>query len=284
MKRRLTIALAIILVATGLFILSNVIYSFKNVEKGALQVTANTKSKVYLNGQYIGDTQLCKCDQNDTLNSGNYELRIEPYDKSLSAYTVRVKINGGVLTAVDKTFLPGSLGSSYVLTLENENTKKPSLNIVSIPDGALVTIDSVAVGATPFTTDALPASEHEIEIQKEGFGKKTIRVKTADNHILDVTAILGTGDENTILPSPTPTASASASPTPTVAQTTKVTILSTPNGFLRVRSGAGTTFSEVTKVNTGQTFTLLDEKDAWYEIQVDSSTTGWISSQYASKQ
>lgn len=285
MKRKLLFGLSILLVASGIFLFVRVLYSFKNVEKGALQVTANIKSKVYLNGNLIGETQLCKCNQNDTLQAGEYDIRIEPTDTTYAAYTTRVRINGGVLTAVDRTFLPGSLASSYVLTLEKSQSQKGELVITTIPEGAMVTIDSVASGATPFTTDKLSASEHELEIQKQGFAKKTVRIRIVDGHKLIVNATLGTegsGEELSATPTPTTTPTEGISPTP--AANGKVTILDTPNGFLRVRSGAGTTFSEVSRVNSGDSFDLLNEETGWYEIQVDSTTTGWISSQFASKE
>lgn len=141
------------------------------------------------------------------------ELRIEPKDTTLAAYTVRIRINGGVLTAVDKTFLPGSLGSSSVLTLEQSNNPKPQIEITTIRDGALITIDSNPVGATPYKSDSISSSEHEVEIQKEGFSKKTIRVRTVENHVLVESASLGTGDIGNI-PQPTPTLTISPPTTP----------------------------------------------------------------------
>lgn len=287
MKRRLLLGLSIILVASGLFLLVRVLYTFREVEKGGLQVTANVHGRVLLNGKYIGDIPIRKINQPDTIASGNYELRIEPQDNNtLSAYTTRVRINGGVLTAVDKTFLPGSLGSAYVLTLEKSSNPKPQIEITSIPDGALITIDSIAVGATPYKSDALSPSEHEVEIQKEGFAKKTIRVRTVENHILVVNTALGTGDIGNI-PQATPSTS-EPSPSniplsPTSVPQAKITILATPNGFLRVRSGAGTTFGEVARVKPGETYDFVKEESGWYEIKLDNQSSGWISSQYAQK-
>lgn len=276
--------LSIILVASGLFLLVKVIYNFKDIERGGLQVTANVKGRVLLDGKYIGDVPVKKSGQKDTIPTGNYELRIEPQDTALSSYTVRIRINGGVLTAVDKTFLPGSLGSAYVLTLEKSTSSKPQIEITTIPDGALVTIDSVAVGSTPYKSDSLSSSEHEVEIQKEGFAKKTVRVRTVDNHVLVLSTSLGTGDIGTIpQPSPSDSPTPSISVTPTQNAKTTVTILSTPNGFLRVRSGAGTTFGEVARVKPGEKYDLLKEESGWYQIQVDANTSGWISSQFAKK-
>lgn len=284
MKRRIFFLIAVLLVASGLFLLVRVIYSFRDVGKGGLQVTSNVKGKVLLNGELIGEIPVRKLSQQDTLPVGNYELRIEPEETSLAAYTVRIKINSGVLTAVDKTFLPGSLGSAYVLTLEKSSSPKPQLEITSIPDGALVTIDSVALGTTPYKTDTLSASEHEIEVQKEGFAKKTIRIRAVDKHILVVNAVLGTGDADTT-PLTTPTGiQPTVSISPTQAIVSKITILQTPNGFLRVRSGAGTSFSEVARIKPGETYDLIMEQAGWYQIKIDETTSGWISSQFSRKE
>lgn len=284
MKRRLILLLSIILVASGIFLLVRVVYNFKTVGKGGLQVTANVKGNVLLNGAAIGAVPIKKLSPEETIPVGTYEVRIEPDDTTLSAYTTRVRINSGVLTAIDKTFLPGSLGSAYTLTLEKSSSPKPEIEITSIPDGALVTIDSVAVGTTPYKSDILSASEHEVEIQKEGFAKKTLRVRTVENHILVVSANLGTGELGTIpVVTPSITPSTSTTPSPSVGVAVSVTILPTPNNFLRVRSGAGTSFGEVARVKPGEKFDLIDEQSGWYEIKVDEATNGWISSQFASK-
>ncbi|MDO8270124.1 MAG: PEGA domain-containing protein [Candidatus Levybacteria bacterium] len=286
MKRKILLLIAILLVASGLFLLVRVIYTFKDVGRGGLQVTANVQGKVLLDGKHIGDVPVRKINQQDTIPIGNYELRIEPRDTAFPAYTVRLRINSGVLTAVDKTFLPGSLGSSYVLTLEKSSNPKPQIEITSIPDGSLITIDSVAVGTTPYKSDSLSSSEHEVELQKEGFAKKTIRVRTIENHVLVLSAQLGTGDNGTVpdtLPSPT-IINPSTSPTPTQAENANATILSTPNGFLRVRSGPGTSFGEVARVKPGESYTITDEQPGWYQIQVDPNTIGWVSSQFTRKE
>ena len=71
---------------------------------------------------------------------------------------------------------------------------------------------------------------------------------------------------------------------------TKIQVLDTPNGFLNVRSGPGTNFSIIQKINSGQKFTLTGEEKDWYKILLDSSKTGlpnvqagWVFSQYTKK-
>ena len=63
----------------------------------------------------------------------------------------------------------------------------------------------------------------------------------------------------------------------------KVRILSTGVGFLRVRSGAGTGFPEITKIDPGEEFPLLEEKGGWYRIMLDDGREGWITGQFAEK-
>lgn len=278
MKRRIIFIIAVLLILIGLFLLLRIAAATLSPKgKGALQITTNIKAEVFLDGQLIGQTPLCKCTQDQTIDVGEYEVKVVPQDKSQTTFTAKIRIEPGVLTAVERTFLPGGLSSSYVLTLEKIDEETPQLFVGSLPEGALVTIDSVSSGATPLSINDISASEHEIEIQKEGFSKKTIKIRAVPGYKLVANVILGT-EANIPEASPTPT------PTPTEAEeqkeTKEIRILSTPNGFLRVRSGPSTANPEVTRVKTGDTFTVLDEQNGWYQIEIDGEE-GWVSGDYA---
>jgi len=286
MKRKLLFLLAIVLITSGLFLFVKVLDSFKTPGKGALQISTNVKSKVFLNGTEIGTAPLCKCTENETIVSGIYDLRIEPEDKNLSAFSTKVKINGGVLTAVERTFLPGAFASASILTLEKDTTQKPELVITSLPDKTIVTIDSISKGITPFQTSDLSESEHELRIGKEGFQEKTMQIKMIQNHRLVVEIYLGTqgADEKLELQNNSAEEASNSAETNALEEIIsdkKVTILNTPNGFLRVRSGAGTNFPEVTRVESGEIFDLIEESNGWMEIRIDENTTGFISNEFA---
>jgi hypothetical protein len=79
-------------------------------------------------------------------------------------------------------------------------------------------------------------------------------------------------------PKTTPTTGVSADPTKPYAL-----IKDTPTGFLRVRSDAATTSSELARVKPGEKYSILDEKSDWFNIQLEATKSGWISSQYAEK-
>ena len=64
---------------------------------------------------------------------------------------------------------------------------------------------------------------------------------------------------------------------------TMVVIENTPTGWLRVRSGPGTSYEVVTRVYPEDSFPLLGEEEGWYNIQIDEETSGWVSSVYVNK-
>lgn len=275
-KKRIFGLLAIILILIGFFLVFQLINMVLPKGKGALQVTSNIKAKVLLNGKVIGTTPLCRCETDETIDTGLYTLQLIPEGNSQS-YTAKIKIINGVLTAVDRTFLPGSYASSYTLYLEKIRGNDPELFVSSVPDGSLVSLDGNDIGVTPNTVKQISASEHEIELQKSGYGKKTIRVRTVSGYRLIVEAILGTvpsGQENL------PGQDTPPNPTPTEE---KVTILTTPVGFLRVRNGPGVNFLEVDQIKPGEEFKLLTETDGWYKILLSEGKEGWIASDYAEK-
>jgi len=65
--------------------------------------------------------------------------------------------------------------------------------------------------------------------------------------------------------------------------TVRLKILPTGVGFLRVRSGPGTSYSEVTKVTPGEEYPFLEESSGWYKIKLPDGRVGWISGRWARK-
>lgn len=286
MRRILLLGISILLIVVGLFILFKVVLSLKPKGQGALQVTANIKASVSLNGKVLGSTPFCKCAQNETIQEGEYTLIITPDDRSQNPFTMRIKIEPNVLTAIERTFLPGALASAYILNLEKISSPEPQLLITSIPDGALITIDSIDKGTTPYLSKKISASEHEVIIQKQGFEKKTIKLRAVPAYKLTAQVLLGTavpaGETSpTISPSPQLSPTPTASPSPLIIST--VIISSTPNGFLRVRESPSTASTEIGRVLPGESYPLISEQIGWYKIKLKNGSEGWVSSSYSKK-
>lgn len=62
-----------------------------------------------------------------------------------------------------------------------------------------------------------------------------------------------------------------------------VEILPTGLGWLRVRSDPSTNGTEVTKVDVGEQFPVLEERTGWVKIIVSDEVEGWVSSTYTKK-
>lgn len=246
--------------------------------KGALQVTSSPDAKVYLNDKLIGQTPLCKCDAEDMINAGEYTIRLAPIDKNLSEFQEKVTISKGVLTVVDRKFGRDSLSEGSVISLAPlKDDKEIELLVVSIPSKSKILLDNNQIGETPLLFKDATESDHVLEVTKEGYKDKTIRIRTPLGYKLTVAVYLSTLSDL----SNAPIASTSASPTPAAS---KVTILDTPTGFLRVRASNSVGSSEIAQVAPSEAYEILSEETNWFQIKLKDGKSGWISSQYARKQ
>jgi hypothetical protein len=282
MKRRIILFVIPILFALGIFF-TIAFFLSQNGGKGALQVTANPNSNVYLNGKLIGKTPLCKCEGNDMLPVGDYNIKVDPGNVDLASFEEKITVSKGILTVVDRTFGKGVTSDGSIISLTPlDDPKAVQLLVISFPDVSQVSVDSSPAGTTPLLVKDITESDHEITIKKDGYRDKTIRIKTIAGYKLTVEAFLGVSVGAPVSPTPTiaaPTASPSATPIPA-----QVVILHTPVGFLRVREASNAASAEVARVSQGETYTLLQEADDWFEIALPSGKEGWISKQYAKKQ
>ncbi|MBI2075017.1 MAG: PEGA domain-containing protein [Candidatus Levybacteria bacterium] len=261
--------------------------------KGALQVTANPKSSVYLNGKIIGQTPLCKCETLDMLAVGEYTVRIAPQAGNFSPFEEKIKIEKSVLTVVDRTFGKAASSDGSIISLGPLDDKKAiELLATSFPDSAKVYIDGSPNGNASLLLKNLTESDHELKLVKEGYKEKIVRIRTVAGYKLTVEAFLGTDQEANITKSATNEASTSgktvpdnkkvpASVTPAVTQ---VLILDTPTGFLRVRESSSLDSAEIARVSPGDKFDLISEENGWYQIKLLNGESGWVNAQYAQKQ
>lgn len=281
MRKLLFIAVPIFL-ALGIFF-TFALFLNQNGGKGALQVTASPKSKVFLNGKLIGETPLCKCEGQEMLDVGEYNIKVDPQDPTYPAFEEKVTISKSILTVVDRTFGKGVISEGSIISLSPiDDPKALQLLVISFPENAQVHVDSNASGATPLLLKDITESDHEVIIKKDGYREKTIRIKTVAGYKLTVVAYLGVSLGGNV--SPTPVAiSPTATPSADLASE-KVTILQTPTGFLRVRTASSSAGAEVDRVNPGESYTMLEENDEWYRISLPGGKDGWVSKQYTKKE
>lgn len=262
---------AIVAFAVSVFLLN------MNLGKGALQVTSEPTSKVYLDGKLIGQTPLCRCELPDMLEVRDYTVRIVPTEGNFTPFEQKIPIHSKVLTVVDVSFAEGAESSGSVISLDKlSNKKEIALSVVSLPPQSKLFLDSGEIGLTPVKTSSVTESDHEIKLAKNGYKDKLIRIRTVKGYQLNAFVFLGVNPIQ---------ATSSATPTPSSAPSiTKVLILDTPTGFLRVRKDASLGADQIGQVLPGEKYDLLDEQNGWFKIKLKDATVGWVSSQYSQKQ
>lgn len=282
-----TVFTLFILVAVGLF--SYQFFWAKN-ETGALQVTSSPQSKVYLDGEYLGTTPLCRCPQSDALDSetvqemlpiGEYTIRLVPTSGGLPEFQEKITIEKSVLTVVDRKFAEGAAAEGVVISLTDlRDPSSNELTIVSLPDKVDVYLDDSLKGKTPLSLKELTPSDHTLTLQKEGYKTKTVRIRATNGYKLVAKGYLAI--DPSFVAGVQTTASSSATPTPGLS-VVKVRILQTGTGFLRVREENSLGAPEIARVSPDEEYTLLEEQVGWFQIQLADQSKGWISSQYAEK-
>lgn len=282
MRKILLVLLPVVLAVVVFVIVTFVLFKQANA-KGALQVTSIPQSSVYLNGKLLGKTPLCKCDGNEMLASGDYTIRLVPTNTTDQPYEEKISINPSVLTVVDRTFGDIGKSSGSIISLTPlKNSKTAQLFVASFPYGASITVDSNPAGITPVLIPAITESDHEVIISKDGYASKTIRIHGVFGYKLSAIVTLPTDLSTTPASTSATTTVPLASPSAAL-QGPQVVILDTPTGFLRVRDAAGLGGAEIAQVHPGETYQLISEQNGWYQIQLSSGKSGWISSSYAKK-
>ena len=263
------IILSVLVVSFAVFFISTKV---KPKMAGILIETIPT-STVLINSVQVGKTPYT-----GTFDSGEIDLKLVPdtSDKPLIVFETRLLLSPGIQTVVKREFGETlDLSSGEIISFEKTGDGGPSLAVVADPDSAQVFIDGKSYGFTPTKTSQITASAHQVVVGLDGYLERTVNVKAISGYKLTLIVKL-VKDVNKLEPTPVP----SATPMPQI----KVEILSTPNGFLRVREEPDINSKELVKVKTGERFLLIDDlqKD-WFKIEYVASQSGWISSQYAKK-
>lgn len=266
-------------------------------KKAGVQVTASPDANVTIDGKPVGKTPYYI----ENAKPGMTTIQMTAIDSG-QTWETKVNLIGGTLTTVHREF--GSTpdkSHSYTLYFEKlSNKDTSSVNVISMPPSATVSIDGKPQGFTPLSVD-IPAGPHVFSFTSPGFQDKIVNAATQNGYRLNLNLTMATME---IVPTPLPTATPSATPSvstsPTKTPTNAITplpkqsspsaalskpyveILDTPTGWLKVRETASINSAELAKVNPGDMFPYRESSPSgWFNIQYATGKWGFISSQYA---
>jgi len=262
-------------------------------KKSGIQITSHPDANVVINGKSVSKTPF----YDENLSPGLATIQMTAIDSGQS-WETKVNLVSGTLTTVHREFgTTPDKAHSYTLSFEKlSNNKDSSVNIISLPANATVSVDGKPAGFTPVTADIAPGP-HVFSFTAPGHHDKIVNAAVQTGYRLVLNLTMATME---IVPAPPPPPIATPSATPKPPGTTVITplpkqatssatpvkpyveILSTPTGWLKVRETPSTSGTELAKVNPGDTFNFKEsDTTGWYYIEYLKGSWGYVSSQYA---
>lgn len=268
--------IAIGLVIVGLVLAGVGGYAFYQTQKpnAGIKIETNPPATVFMDNVQVGVTPFKK----EGLKAGEVSVKLVPNSvtSTLSTYQTKVRLTNKTYTVINRVFGDSDVTSEgETVNLEPSPIKSTSMAVVvSGPDSASIMFDGQPLGFSPLLAPEITTGDHVVVVSAPGFSERRISAHAQENFQLKINVKL----------------KGTALPTPIIVETPKidtshVEIKSTPTGFLRVRQLPKTSAKEMGRVNPGDKFMLLESVEGWYKIEVelDSTKSGWISAQYATK-
>lgn len=252
-----------------------------NHPTAGLKIETQPESTVFINNQASGVTPFDRL-----LPPGEVVVKLTPSSSSTASaqtYETKLKLTDKVYTVIRRNFGNSEITTSgETISLVPLPGRNSSLSLVSDPDSASVLVDNQPQGFTPLSLEPISSGNHQVDVSAPGFAPQNINVNITPGFKAMLVVKLAASGSAVAFPStdnPTPSPSS-----PSASPAAGVTILSTPTGFLRVRSGPSLAASEVSRVKPGEKYQVLEKQSGWIKIQLtdiaSATTSGWISSEY----
>ena len=240
------------------------------LKKSGLEIISYPEAKVFVNGKESGITPY----KNNSLTPGEVEVKLVTNDGV--EWSKKVHLENGANTVVNRELSKvEDKNGGYILYLESTGDKKKAgLLINTQPDKVAVAIDGEIKGFSPMRLDDIGSGDKQVTLSFPGLKTEDIFIRSIPGYQLIIESELA--NEEVIETQPTPTS------TSLLAE--KVRIKSTETGWLRVRKEANANSAEISKVNPGEKYNLLETEGEWYKIDLGTSGSGWISTKYADKE
>jgi len=267
----------LLLIIPAVIIIGLTFYFFRYpilATKGVLEIKTNPKTVIFINDEQVGTAPFKR-----EFYPQELKVKIFPVQQNSSTTPIwqgTVKINPSVLTLIRQDFTEGKDQiSGEILTLNKIPDKSmAALKTTSYPNKATVILDGKVKGYTPLLLKKIEAGQHTLELSLTNHQTAVLGLNMNTGYRLDCEIKLAKKKE---------AEKKEESSSDNQEDKPLVEILSTPTGWLRVRQGAGVSFPEIARIKPGEEYSLLEENDGWFKIQLNDKQEGWISGKYAAK-
>lgn len=299
MKKKI-LFLLLLLVGFAIFLVVNEFVLKNRGKSGRLKIVASPTAGVFVDNVAMGKTPF-----EQKLDEGEYQVKLIP--EGVASDTVswegKVRVYNKSVTYINRELGSSDVTSAgemfSVVPMDEKPAEKGTgeIYVETEPSGAIVYLNNDEKGVSPLLIKDVVKGDHEVSVFMPGFFRRThkinvdpaFRTNTSFKLALDQTQkSVEEIQKEKAEAEKKKAAEASGSAEVADAESadpsaTTVTILDTPTGWLRVREEPNVGAKEIKKVNPDESYEVIEETEGWYKIKIDSTTQGWISSDYAEK-
>jgi len=262
--RKILITLVIIgvLVAAAFFGIG-----YLRPKSAGINIETSPQASVLINGEQVGRTPY-----EATRDPGEVIIKLIPdsFEKPLVPFETKLELTGGIQTVIRREFAdPEETSSGIIISFERIGGKETSIAVVSVPDAAQISIDGTVRGFAPYKTSSITPGEHQLVISAPKHIDRTVLLKTVEGYKLTAVVKLAPAEDT-------------KEEVDLEQLVSKVEILPTSTGFLRVRAEPTTSGEELARVDPGERYNYVetDEDTGWFKIEYEEGEEGWISNEY----
>ena len=246
-------------------------------------ISEPNNADVYIDGTKVGTTPYSSSD----LTPGDYDLRVSA--DGFESQSARIDINSGHKLNASFSLFPVPVPDNIALLEGSEklfDVYSDNSVVTSDPDDWVeavlywnttrgVSLENVGVNKEPvfdyfldYNGNLYTASGSRVAVEGGGFVSDAERGAYL-RRVQDGPGLSDAAKETFLALGET---AGGSKPT--------ATILETGLGWLRVRDEPGLSGTELTKVDVGETFEVLEEQGEWVKIKVSEEVEGWVSATY----
>jgi hypothetical protein len=269
----------VLLIFLGIAIVIGILlaaFNFLVPNLAGILIETDPPSSVYIDNEEVGRTPF-----SSVRKPGEVAIKIIPdsFGTPLPPYETKITLVSGVQTVIRRKIgETQDFSEGEMVSFEKLGKGEMGLAVVSDPESAQISIDGQVRGFSPYKTSNIEGGDHSLSVSANGYLGRSIQVRTVLGYRLIAFVKLARSSEPARVDENLPTGQ------PEVEKQ-MIEILSTPTGFLRIRSEPSTLAGEVGQAKPGETYELVEEdsKTGWFKIIFAEGKEGWVTNQYAKK-
>ncbi len=241
-------------------------------------------AKVYIDGTEVGTTPY----SSNSLTAGDYDFRIE--QSNYEAQVARIAITEGHKLNVSVTLFPLPVSANVSLLEDSDTLYDVSSDNLSITSDVSSWVKAIlywnktrGISLSGAGVNKDVVFDFYLDYMGNIYDKDGNKLAVSDVAVIQDArrgAYLRKTSDGPGLSDAAKTVFLSLGEVGTVGK--QATVLDTGLGWLRVRDEPGLDGTEITRVNVGDVFSVLEETPGWVKIKVSDTVEGWVSDSYVS--